>query len=570
MRAKTVFTWCRRPLFALALFSAWSLALACSQSSTRSLERFSAGVQPAAGARSFTILAINDVYRIAGLDDGGGLARLRTLRRQLEREHPDLLMLHAGDFLSPSLLSRRYYGAQMIDVMNLLDGDAYGFDPRLIVTFGNHEFDRGRAENAEQLDLRIAQSDFRWLTSNIVFGKSGDGEPLIAGDNLVRSLLIESGGVRVGLFGLTIDSQNAAFIDHFADPVEVAREATTALRNQGAEVVVALTHLRESDDVQILETLGDQGPDLIIGGHEHERLSRTVAGRMVIKADADAKTASVVTVTPKASGAPEVHFRYVHLDQRFEPDPRVAKRVKQWLDWFDEAFCTHLDPPEPLGCIDITLGRAGVKLVAEELQIRRFETNLGDWIADQALAAFADRGAQIALLNAGSMRLNQDIPAGTSITRRQLEALLPFSAKLELLRIRGSVLQEAIEHAILNWTGNGHWPQIAGFAFRHDPATGTADRLTLLGADGPRPVDPDEEILLVTSEFLADASRGQDGYTMFEERFKIETDGVVDLKQKVGEALGAAGAAGIKPQRAGRICTVGYAGHDDPCLAVAR
>ncbi|HQZ16404.1 MAG TPA: hypothetical protein PLD86_05965, partial [Vicinamibacteria bacterium] len=92
------------------------------------------------------LLAINDVYRIEGLQEGtiGGLARVRALRKELEREAPDLLMLHGGDFLFPSFASRMYAGAQMISVLNDLDGDSAAFDPRMFATLGNHEFDQRR------------------------------------------------------------------------------------------------------------------------------------------------------------------------------------------------------------------------------------------------------------------------------------------------------------------------------------------------------------------------------------------------------------------------------------------
>ena len=79
-----------------------------------------------------TLLMLNDVYRIEGVEGGatGGLARFRALRAELAAADPDLIVLHAGDFLYPSLLSRSYDGAQMIDVLNRVDGDPAGYDER--------------------------------------------------------------------------------------------------------------------------------------------------------------------------------------------------------------------------------------------------------------------------------------------------------------------------------------------------------------------------------------------------------------------------------------------------------
>jgi 2',3'-cyclic-nucleotide 2'-phosphodiesterase (5'-nucleotidase family) len=58
------------------------------------------------------------VYRIEGVErqQQGGLALVRTLRRQLEIQNPDLLFLHAGDFLFPSLLSQWNNVAHMVEI----------------------------------------------------------------------------------------------------------------------------------------------------------------------------------------------------------------------------------------------------------------------------------------------------------------------------------------------------------------------------------------------------------------------------------------------------------------------
>ena len=515
--------------------------------------------------RSFTLLSINDLYRIEGTGGGaeGGLSRVRALRAELENEHPDLLFFHAGDLLFPSLMSRQYDGEQMIDVLNLLDGDAEAFDERMFLTFGNHEFDQDKPEDAALVDARIEESQFRWLDTNIVWTEEADGSPAVTAENLTASVLIESGGVMVGIFSLTTDFKVPAYVAELADTIAVAREQTAALREDGAEFVVALTHLRLEEDEALLETLGAEGPDLVLGGHEHERNAVNVGGRYVLKADADGRSATVVRVTLPGDASPEVAYEHRDLLAAAPTDPVVDARVDDWLDRLDRDYCGDLG--KETGCLEEVVGRAAVNLDAEELEIRLVETNLGNWVADQALAAFADEGARIAFVNSGGLRLNRDLPPG-EITLADIEEIFQYARGLVLLRIPGSVLQEVIDHAVTDWRGHGKWLQIAGFAFRHDPSTKTADRLTLLTSDGPRPVDPDEELLAVTVDFLANPGTGQDGYTMLtREMWVSDEEAMPELRQLVLDALAAAGEEGIAPEVEGRICNTQIEG---PCRAI--
>src|SRR5688572_22033734 len=113
----------------------------------------------------FKILQLNDVYKIEGLEGGqsGGLARVRTLRKHLESDGTKVLVLHAGDALYPSVMSKYLDAKPMVDVMNLLDGDANAFDPYLIATFDNHEFDKS---DAKILLARLEESAFTWVATN--------------------------------------------------------------------------------------------------------------------------------------------------------------------------------------------------------------------------------------------------------------------------------------------------------------------------------------------------------------------------------------------------------------------
>lgn len=521
-------------------------------------------LSPEAQERSFLVMAVNDVYRLEGVDDGrvGGLPRLRALRREREELYPDLLLLHAGDFLYPSLLSRRFDGEQMIDVLNGLDGDPGAFDERLVVTFGNHELEKLQMSYAATLDRRIEESRFTWLGTNLEFVDDGKGRPVVDAPNLRRHSLVTSGGVSVGIFSITTHVSSPPYVAHVGDPFETARRSCAQLRGMGAEVVIALTHLEVAEDRELLERLGDAGPDLVIGGHDHESVQLDVGGRYVLKADADARTVTEAKVTIDAAGRIRVAPRLEPLTSRI-PDAELEARVLSWNQRFDRELCA--DKGAPPGCLDEPIGKTRVRLQGEEIRSRKYETNLGDWVGDRMLEAFAEEGAQVAFLNAGTLRLNQDIPEGSPILRRHVEELFGYPAPLRLVAIDGATLQKIVERSIEDWSGGGWWLQVAGFAFRHDPDAGRATELTWLGNRRGERIRPDEKVLAVTVAFLVDPSKGQDGYTMLSPSRVVKEGG--DLKEITMRAVSEAAAEGIAPVVEGRICNSREP--DGPCLAAA-
>ncbi|MEQ1764568.1 MAG: metallophosphoesterase, partial [Pyrinomonadaceae bacterium] len=110
-----------------------------------------------------TILHLNDTYQMTPADGGkrGGLARVLTVRKRVLLENPNTLMTLGGDTVSPSVETRTYRGAQMIDGWN-----AVGLD---YAVFGNHEFD---IKTNELLD-RMKESKFTWLGTNVIDTKTG-------------------------------------------------------------------------------------------------------------------------------------------------------------------------------------------------------------------------------------------------------------------------------------------------------------------------------------------------------------------------------------------------------------
>ncbi len=540
------------------------LAMLCACSSQRMTQ--GGGMPPEASPtktadKVCTLLTINDTYRIESLPDGtGGLARVRALRARLEAEKGPVLLLHAGDFLYPSILSRTYKGAQMIDVLNQLDGSPSGFDERMFITIGNHEFDDAKEKAAADLSERISSSQFLWLASNIVFRPGADGRRMVDSPHLKDTAIVDCGGFKTGLFSITTSEKSAAYVERFLDPVQVAESRIRELREQGGvDLVVALTHQSVAADAALLEALGDRGPDIIIGGHEHTHQQRVVGGRGIYKADADGRSAYLVTLRPASDGRWETQAQLLPLGEAQPEDPQVRELVEEKLRAHDVLFCGKVK--RPVGCLSDVVGQARTKLLAEELEIRRFETNLGNWIADLARAAYPD--ADIAFLNSGGLRLNQDIPSGP-IRRVQMEELLAYSLPLVRIEIDGETLQKVLNRSIQGWTGGGHWLQISGFAYVHDPKAGTASRFTLLTPKGPRALTAKDKLVAVVPQFLVDPAGGQDGYTMLQAGASSPGP---DLKELVYMALARAGNEGIAPTLEGRICNTERPG---PCLALQR
>ncbi|WAS91456.1 bifunctional metallophosphatase/5'-nucleotidase [Nannocystis punicea] len=509
------------------------------------------------------LLHINDTYRIEGNPEAGegGMARVRALRTQLEQEHPTLLLTHGGDFLQPSFMSRLYGGDQMVDALNHLDGDGKAFDPRMFVVPGNHEFDKRGMDDGRALDGRVEASGFTWLSASVEFAKGENGEPVVAADNLVPRRLVESGGYKVGLFGLTLDSVQAEYIAAHRDRVAVAKAETAALRAEGADFVIALTHLDMPADQALLTALGAEGPDLILGGHEHNHQDARIGTAAVVKADADAATAAVVRLR-KIDGKPQIDWEYVPLKGTSPaPDPALQAVVDGWRKKHEAEFCAKAK--EQPACLAGEIGRTSVTLVGEELEIRRFETNLGNLIVDWMLESAKPHGAEVAFYNSGSFRLNRNLAAGP-VTRQMIEELFAYPSPLRLIQIDGATLQKVAERSVSDWTGQGHFLQIAGFAFRFDPATGAVTGLSRRTAKGWVAVKPKDRFLAVTESFLVNPARGQDGYTMLTEKM-LKKMPEVDLKQQTIERLKAAGAQGVAPTVDGRICNATRPG---PCLAV--
>jgi 2',3'-cyclic-nucleotide 2'-phosphodiesterase (5'-nucleotidase family) len=569
-------------LFTLTKFKAGPLLLACVAALGLSACTVGNVKQPVPAqsdspSRQFNVLAINDVYNVEGTDGGqsGGMARLRTLRQQLGAKDQPVLLLHGGDFLFPSSMSSQYKGQQMVDLMNRVDGDENAFDDRFYVTFGNHEFDKKAMKYASMINQRIAESDFYWLGSNVHLKPEASEASEGFNRSLLKNAITTINGVKVGLYSITTNIAIPDYAQIDSDYVAVSKRNIAQLKALGAEVIIAVTHLTMSQDKALLTALGELGPDVVFGGHEHNRQVACVGKRCIIKADADIRSATIATITLSGQGEVKVSHRFSLIkDSTIVADPELVARTDYWINRYQQEYCQKNNQFD--NCLLEPFGKTSVDLIAEELEIRRFETNLGAYVAEQAIAAFdsvalpGNKKVQVALVNSGSLRLNQNIPAGSAINNWIINGIFQYPADLRVIEISGKTLKAVVNHQIQSWTGNGWWLQSAGIAFIHDVQNQRVTDLTLIDVKGNKtPVKDDDKIVVVANNYITnpDSVGDQDGYTMLNLANElVYADQLIDLKDHIISHIKSLykDNKAIAPQLPGRICST--ARPDLPCV----
>jgi 5''-nucleotidase/2'',3''-cyclic phosphodiesterase and related esterases len=179
-----------------------------------------------------TILHANDIYQFTPVDGGkrGGLARLMTLRKLAVEENPNVIFTLGGDTLSPSVETRTYRGAQMIDAWN-----AVGLDYSVL---GNHEFDI----RTDELRKRMKESKFTWLGANVVDSKTGR-----LFEDMPPYVIREFGNVKVGIVGFLLpETKETSSIDdsiQITDFCETTKKLVPEMRAKSAKAIIGLTHL---------------------------------------------------------------------------------------------------------------------------------------------------------------------------------------------------------------------------------------------------------------------------------------------------------------------------------------
>ena len=464
----------------MASFNRTALALGVAAALGCGLLASTAAAQSEEAAPAYiTILQVNDWDRY-GEDDGrGGYAKLVTILRDEDVEADNVVFLHAGDAISPSLLSGFDQGAHMIELLNELPIEAF--------TMGNHEFDFG----PEVAAARMAEATFPVVNSNV---KTAAGE-LFPGT--VESLMLEIEGVTFGFYGLTTPDtiEIASPGDTVFEPVlETGLAMQEKLRADGAEVVVALVHTGFEEDMSLYR---GRAADLVLTGHDHD-----------LRVMYDGRTAMV------ESGSQANYVTAIQLAVTRDEDGELSWqpqfRVLDSADYVaDETALARLQPFEDKlsAELDIEIGETLVELDTQRSSVRSQESNFGNLIADAMRSA---TGADVGLTNGGGIRGDRIYEAGHVLTRRDILTELPFGNTTVVTELSGADLLAALENGVSQVEdGAGRFPQVSGLTFAFAAAKPAGERVSDVMV-GDAALDPAATYTVATNDYMLG---GGDGYT---------------------------------------------------------
>lgn len=452
----------------------------------------------------------------------GGAARLVSALRALRREHPDLLVLHAGDELVGTPWFSVYGGLADAAFLDRLGIDA--FVP------GNHEFDRGPKALRRFLDSLHAPV----VAANLDVSR----EPELSGRIRSCVVLVRSGH-RIGIVGvaqpetpgISWPGPNLGFCRASA-----VRGTVDSLRRAGVTTVILLSHAGFDEDTVLARTV--PGIAAVVGGHTHTRMGRNLSEiglptRVPYPVEVRASRERIVPVVQAWEWGEEIGEIVLHLDDSGRTTGWTASPFLPLSDTLREGgtavpedrarsirerlaatgavrfFEPDTSTAAFLGSLARPIDSLRHSLVAHlPSAIPRGKPLLGILCARALREAGAPWGAQVGLQNAGGIR--DDLPTG-DVSEEAVLKVMPFQNTVVVLALTGGQLK-ALHRRVKG--RNGREPGWDGLSEREDGS------LQVRGRNGP--LSDADSVRIATNSYLA---AGGDGLEILEhaDGFRLDT-----------------------------------------------
>jgi 2',3'-cyclic-nucleotide 2'-phosphodiesterase (5'-nucleotidase family) len=372
-------------------------------------------------ATELHVLYINDTHG-AILEDGNqmGLVHIASYIDYIENTEDNILFISGGDLLQGSLLSNYFYGAPIIEALNMMGHEAF--------TLGNHEFDWGLDVVLDYFNgNHEIQANYPLLAANL-FYTGTETRPV----GIEPYTIVTRGDLKIGIigtigFGLESSIATSRVTGYeFRDPVTYVSYYANYLRTiEDVDLVLAIDHGARSDTNQgIGQLVGSSRVDAMFNGHTHQNsltfISREGMDMPVMQSAAYGQLIGHLTLDISRNGLEDYEARNVSPLQM--PNNLSQDEIlKAMID-------SYYEQVEPL----IT----NVILPSSSYYSRN---DLTQYIAK--LMALKT-GAVIGIHNGSGTRT--DLGFNEGITVAKLYEIFPFDNRIKTVYLKGSVINRLI------------------------------------------------------------------------------------------------------------------------------
>ena len=428
-------------------------------------------------AYAYTCLDFESMARQFG--KVGGFAHLATLIKRIRALRPHSLLLDGGDTLQGSATALWTQGRDMIGASKLLGVD---------IMTGHWEFTYGMDRVRAIIDGELDPIEF--LAQNVVLTEDAafDDKPAYdpeSGQVFKPYTLRELNGVRVGIIGQAFPYTSLAnpryMVEDWSFGIrdDQCQFMVDALRDQGAELVVVLSHNGMDVDLKMAQRVS--GIDVILGGHTHDgvpvpEIVNSPSGRtLVVNSGSNGKFLSVMDLDVRHGHLVDYRFRMLPVFSNFLP---ADSEMAAYVDGVRAPFVDQLT--RVIASTEVTLYRRG-----------NFGGTFDQVILDALLKV---RGADIAF--SPGFRWGTSLLPGDSITYEHVMDQTAITyAKSTLNEMTGEMIHQLLEGIADNlfnpdpyYQMGGDMVRVGGLTYTIDPAATIGRRISQLEFAG-KPLD---------------------------------------------------------------------------------
>lgn len=401
------------------------------------------------------------------------------------------VLISSGDFIPGEAFGTLNKGEHIVKLLNSANYD--------VIAPGNHEFDYKvphLLKLSKQIDAKIVCANFTDMQGKPIF------KPYI---------IKQFGDKKIAFLGIltpyTMETESYAFFDeqdhqiydlHPNNFIETIQAAVDSARKEGANYVIALSHVGEEEEIEGFITSQEfvsktSGIDIVLDAHSHTQVAENwilnTNGDSVLVTQTGLKFQNIGMLTISKNGK---------IKPTLIPTDNISVRstkVQATYDSLQKNAAPILQKIIAVSNYDFTINfeRSSRKIINQE-------SGMGNLTADAFRYA---TGAQIGLINSRSIR--KGLKKG-NITYRDILNINPFDRFICLLQATGQQIIDALETSASDTIQNTDGIlQVSGLRYTIDTSLVT-QRVKNVGIEDNNrftAIDPQAKYLVATTRFFA-------------------------------------------------------------------